>query len=104
MNKLAVAVALALASSVPVSAADIFVQAIPPSTRLANVLVLGNGGKLVGPITVYGPNGEKLFEIQSGATIENQPAIANGTSMPMASGTWNSCCISVAPMTTITPN
>lgn len=76
--------ALALSAPTSVFASDITIQGAPPTPRPPiNVLVLGSGGKIVGPLTVYGPNGEKVFELQDGATIENPRGVT---------GTWNNCC------------
>ena len=33
------------------------------------VVVLGDGGRLVGPLAVYGPNGEKLLELRAGEKL-----------------------------------
>lgn len=37
-------------------------------------VVLGQGGKIVGPFTVYGPSGERLLDIAPGGVIEMPPA------------------------------
>jgi hypothetical protein len=61
--------ALALILPSGAFASDIAVQMAPASPM--NVVILGDGGQLVGPLIVYRSNGERLLDPHPGVKIEN---------------------------------
>ena len=80
--KLIIASALVLALSLPALASD---EGIVITSTMK--VVLGRGGRIVGPFAVYGSNGEKIFDVPAGSSVDSElPMTTSG------SGTLN-CCI-----------